>query len=283
MQVEIKSQKQEEASMAHVQEAGIMSMLADRIALPASTAELAVTYKEAKPFPHIIIDNLFPDEMLNEVLGEIPSMNDAKWVHDRNARTTKSNLRSAVELGEAGYQFTAFLNSAKFLYLLSEITGIWALLPDPYMGGAGYHVVPSGGKFDVHADRNIDQVTGMKRRLAMLVYLNKNWKHEYGGQLELWDKTATKCEKVVEPIFNRTVVFEVADENFHGVRPVMIEERARISFAAYYHTVPDADMIPHSSIYSPSFYLKKEPLLKRTAVNWMPPILYRAAKKVAGR
>lgn len=269
--------------MTQVQEAGIMSMLTDKVFLPGSTEEMALAFKEGKPFSHLVIDNMFPDQMLNEVLAEIPGMNDAKWVHDRHARSTKSNLRSAVELGEAGYQFTAFLNSAKFLYLMSELTGIWALLPDPYMGGGGYHVVPSGGKFDVHADRNIDQVTGLKRRLAMLVYLNKNWKHEYGGQLELWDKTATKCEKVIEPIFNRTVLFEVTDENFHGVRPVVIEDRARITFATYFHTVPDANMIPHSSIYAPSFYLKKEPLYKRMAMDLMPPALYRAAKKVVGR
>jgi hypothetical protein len=269
--------------MAEVQEAGIMAMLADRISLPASTAELAITYKEAKPFPHIVIDNMFPDEMLNEVLEEIPSMSNERWVHDRTARTTKSNLRSAVELGEAGYQFTAFLNSAKFLYLITEITGVWALLPDPYMGGAGYHVVPSGGKFDVHADRNIDQVTGLKRRLAMLVYLNKDWKHEYGGQLELWDTKGTRCEAVVEPIFNRTIIFEVTDENFHGVRPVLNQERARVSFATYYHTVPDSAMIPHSSIYVPSFYLKKDPLYKRAAAEIMPPALYRAARWITRR
>jgi hypothetical protein len=270
--------------MAQVQEAaGIMSLLSDRITLPASTAELAIQYQQGKPFPHLVLDNIFPQAMLDDLVGEIPSKDDKKWVNESHDRMTKSNLRSAVELGEVGYQFTSFLNSAKFLYLVSELTGIQSLLPDPYMGGAGYHVVPSGGKFDVHADRNIDQVTGLRRRLAMLVYLNKNWEHEFGGQLELWDKTAMKCEKSVEPIFNRTVIFEVTDENFHGVRPVLNQERARVSFACYYHTVPDANFIPHASIYSPSFYLKKDPLLKRMAADFLPPVVYRAAKKVTGR
>jgi 2OG-Fe(II) oxygenase superfamily len=270
--------------MAQVQEsAGIMTMLSDKITLPASTAELAIKYKDARPFPYLVIDNMFPDAMLDGLIADIPPMTDEKWVHERRERLTKSNLRSAVELGEAGYQFTAFLNSAKFLYLITELTGIWALLPDPYMGGAGYHMVPSGGKFDVHADRNVDQVTGLKRRLAMLVYLNKNWKTEYGGQLELWDTTGSKCEKVVEPIFNRTVIFEVTDVNFHGVRPVVAEDRVRMSFAAYYHTVPEAHLIPHNSIYSPNFYSRRDPLFKRVVKDVMPPVLYRAARKLAGR
>jgi hypothetical protein len=269
--------------MATVQHPGIMSMLSDRISLPASTSELALSFKSAEPFSHLIIDNMFPDAMLEDLLKEIPPPTDEKWVHEKRATVTKSNLRSAVELSEAGYQFTAFVNSAKLLYLISELTGIWALLPDPYMGGAGYHVVPAGGKFDVHADRNIDQVTGLKRRLAMLVYLNRNWRSEYGGQLELWDTSGSRCEKVVEPIFNRTVIFEVTDQNFHGVRPVVDTDRTRVSFATYYHTVPDADMIPHDSIYSPSFYLKREPLLKRVAAEVVPPVLLRAARWATGR
>jgi hypothetical protein len=269
--------------MASLQEPGIMAMLADKISLPASTTKLALSFKSAHPFPHLVIDNMFPDQMLDEVLGEIPPMSDKKWFHEDYDRLTKSNLRSAAELGEAGYQFTALLNSAKFLYLISELSGIWALLPDPYMGGAGYHVVPAGGKFDVHADRNIDQVTGLKRRLAMLVYLNKDWKTEYGGQLELWNKSGSRCEKVVEPIFNRTILFEVTDQNFHGVRPVLNQERARTSFATYYHTVPEANLIPHNSIYVPSFYLKKEPLRRRLMKDVMPPVLLRVAKRLSGR
>jgi 2OG-Fe(II) oxygenase superfamily len=269
--------------MAHVQEAGIMLMLADKISLPASTADLALNYKEAKPFPYLVIDNMFPDAMLEEVLAEIPPMTDEKWVHERRERLTKSNLRSAVELGEAGYQFAALLNSAKFLYLITELTGIWALLPDPYMGGAGYHVVPSGGKFDVHADRNVDQVTGLKRRLAMLVYLNKDWKSEFGGQLELWDTTGSRCEKVIEPVFNRTVLFEVTDQNFHGVRPVLTQDRVRSSFATYYHTVPEAHLIPHNSIYAPNFYMRRDPLFKRVVNDVMPPVLLRTAKWMLGR
>jgi hypothetical protein len=268
--------------MAAVQESGIMSMLTDKISLPGSTGALVLAYKSAPPFPHLVIDNMFPDQVLENVLDEIPPPTDQKWVHERRERLTKSNLRSAVELGEAGYQFTAFLNSARFLYLVTELTGISALLPDPYMGGAGYHVVPAGGKFDVHADRNIDQVTGLKRRLAMLVYLNKNWETEYGGQLELWDSTGSRCEKVIEPIFNRTVIFEVADQNFHGVRPVLHKDRSRTSFAAYYHTVPEAGMIPHNSIYSPNFYLKREPLLKRVAAEVIPPVLLRAVRRASG-
>jgi hypothetical protein len=259
---------------------GILSLLSQRICLPASTQELALSYRNAKPFPYLVIDNMFPEEILERILEEIPEMDDQKWVHYKDDRLVKSNLRSAVDLGAASYEFSSFLHSAKFLYLLSELTGIWGLLPDPYLAGAGYHVLPSGGHFDVHADRNVEENTGLKRRLAMLVYLNKAWNGEYGGQLELWNLDRTRCEKVIEPDYNRTVIFEVGDRNFHGVRPVLSQTRTRKSFAVYYHTVGEKDLLPHSSVYVPIFYHQRKPLHKRILYEGMPPFLFRALRSL---
>ena len=259
---------------------GIASMLTDRVNLPAPTSEMHQRYKNAVPFPHLVIDNLFPTETLEDMLEELPPLTDDKWVHDRNAQSVKSNFRSAVDLGPRGYQFAAFLNSAGFLYLLSEMTGIWGLLGDPYLGGAGYHVVPAGGKFEIHADRNTDMNTGLFRRLAMLTYLNHDWDPALGGQLELYNDDATKCEKVVEPIFNRTLIMEIGDKNFHAVRPVLSDTRSRMSFATYYHTVGEKDFKAHSSIYAPTFYQQKEPLGRRLVKDLLPPIMLRALKSV---
>src|ERR1700734_3474284 len=64
---------------------------------------------------------------------------------------------------------------SSLLYLLSEITGIWNLLPDPYMHGAGYSIIPPKGKFDVHIDSNADLTNGLIRRLALIIYLNRDW------------------------------------------------------------------------------------------------------------
>jgi hypothetical protein len=259
---------------------GILSLLSQRILLPTSTEELARSFRNAKPFPHLVIDNMFPEEILERVVDELPGMDDRKWVHSNDDRMLKSNLRSAVDLGAAGYEFSSFLHSAKFLYLLSELTGIWGLLPDPYLGGAGYHVLPSGGYFDLHADRNVEEYTRLRRRLAMLVYLNPSWKSEYGGQLELWDLTGTRCEKVIEPDYNRTVLLEVGDQNFHGVRPVLSKTRMRKSFAVYYHTAGETNLHPHTSLYAPIFYLKKGPLYKRILHEVLPPFLHRGLRRL---
>jgi Rps23 Pro-64 3,4-dihydroxylase Tpa1-like proline 4-hydroxylase len=218
----------------------------------------------------------------------MPAINKKSWVQEDDDHLTQYNLRSAVDLGEAGYQLTALLHSASFLYLLSEVTGIWNLLPDPYLKGSGYHVIPPGGKFDIHADRNTAYESGLHRRLALIIYLNKSWKHEYGGQLELWNADASRCETVVEPIFNRTIIFQITDQNFHGV-PATVDcpgGRSRNSFVAYYHTSSAADddsVAPHSSIYAPSFYRRPKLSVSEIARDITPPIVRRTLKRLLGK
>ena len=39
---------------------------------------------------------------------------------------------------------------------------------------------------------------------SAIVYLNKDWKDEYGGQLELWNRDMTKCEAKIAPSATRS-------------------------------------------------------------------------------
>lgn len=258
----------------------VLSSLRCNVSLAKSLEELLEDYRTARPFPHLVLDDLFSTETLNSLLDELPPASSPKWVNERHDQMIKSNLRSAVDLSDQAFLFAATLHSASFLYFISEITGIQALLPDPYLSGSGYHVIPPGGKFDVHADRNMDHFSGLERRLAMLIYLNKSWDPQFGGQLELWNQDGTRCERVIEPIFNRTVIFEIADKNFHGVRPVTERSgRKRISFAVYYHTV-GRNVAFHSSLFAPQIYQGKGRYLRQVARELLPPLLFRGVKRL---
>lgn len=266
---------------------GIMSVLKEKVFLPDTPENLSRAYKTARPFPHLIIDNMFPAGQLDNLVSEMRPLNTGHWVHEDNDHLKKTNLRSAVDLGDTGFRHTALLHSAGFLYLLSELTGIWELLPDPYLQGAGYHIIPQGGKFDVHVDRNTAYETGLNRRLTLITYLNKSWEHEYGGQLELWNADGSRCDVVVEPNFNRTIIFEIADKNYHGVpNPVAAPNgRSRNSFAVYYHTAGVREkkgFTPHGSIYAPSFYGsdKNVSAFRQTIKDITPPILVRGFRRL---
>ena len=275
--------------MAHTQDVDVLSLLQQRIKVNRSLEQMAAEYRSARPFPHIVIDNMFDDELLDRLVGEMPSLNNDNFLYYDDGHLNQYGLRSAAALGETGFQVISFLHSAPFLYFLSDITGIRELLPDPYLQGGGYHLMPPGGKFDVHADRNTAYETGLARRLSLIIYLNKSWKHEYGGQFELWNHDGSRQEAIVEPWFNRTIVFEIADQNFHGVpAPISSPDgRCRNSFVVYYHTAQALNVAPHSSLFPASSRKPAASLKDKTAIRiaraFCPPIVVNAARKVLGR
>jgi hypothetical protein len=265
--------------------ADFSALLTDRIRLPARIEELRNAYWNAVPFPHLVIDELFSQHILDSLLEEMAGMAERQWLLVENeSRERMRRMRSGVELGSAGAQLVGLVHSAAFLYLLSEITGIWQLLPDPYLQGAGYAVMQPGDFFSVHSDRNIAYETGLTRRLAMIVFLNKSWDPKYKGQLELWNSDATRCDVSIDPSYNRTVIFEVAHPNYHGVpAPIACPaDRSRQSFIVYYHTVgiEGKSATPHSSIFAPHFYGANRTPLRSLAREVTPPVVLKAARKL---
>ena len=82
---------------------------------------------------------------------------------------------------------------------LETITGIPKLLADATFEGGGMHVTGPGGRLDVHVDFNYSHDIKQHRRLNILVYLNPDWKEEWGGQIELWDRNVSQCHHSFSP------------------------------------------------------------------------------------
>ncbi|HEY6645356.1 2OG-Fe(II) oxygenase [Povalibacter sp.] len=251
------------------------------VRVPTDFESLRHAYTAARPFPHIVIDDLFDPALLEGLVSGYPE----QWetIEQEGLERTK-RMRSALDVG-SGRDLVALMHSAGFLYLLSEITGIWQLLPDPYLQGGGHAMMKRGDYFKVHSDRNIAYDTGLTRRLATIVFLNKDWRPEYNGQLELWNHEGSRCEVSVEPEFNRTIIFEVAHPNYHGVpHPLACpDDRARRSFLLYYHTVDigKGDKItPHTSRFAPQFYRKKKSLLRQALEQITPPIVLSSVRRL---
>jgi Rps23 Pro-64 3,4-dihydroxylase Tpa1-like proline 4-hydroxylase len=266
-------------------EARALSQLLEKVRLPKPIDALHAAYKGAKPFPHLVLDGLFSDQLLESLIPEIDGMQRDQWNNiEQDSRERTLRMRSALAIGPAGERFLSIVHSAPFLYLLSEITGIPALLPDPYLQGGGYAAMRRGDYFHVHSDRSTAYDTGLTRRLALIVFLNKNWKSEYKGQLELWNHDAKSCEVYIDPTFNTTAMFEVAFPNYHGV-PVPLAcpvDRSRQSFILYYHTVgiDGREVKPHASIFAPRLHGTNKLTLRSMLREVTPPVLTRALRKL---
>jgi hypothetical protein len=215
-----------------------MQSVLDHVDLTGLAREHKTRYQAASPFPHIIIDNFLPETALQEVAREFPDPNQVDWTRFENGAEKKLATKHEKQMPPATRALMHQLNSSTFIDFLEELTGIQGLIPDPHFWGGGLHQIQRGGFLKVHADFNHHPRLKLDRRLNLLIYLNDNWKEEYGGHLELWDREMKKCEARVLPLFNRCVVFSTTDFSYHGHPDALTcpEGRARRSLALYYYS-----------------------------------------------
>ena len=222
--------------------------------LNADPQALHDTYIQAQPFPHIVMDGLFSDEVLDKVLTEFPRPDEIAWRKFDNPTERKLGYWHESELRPDLERFLYRMSSPPVLQFLQTLTGIEGLIPDPYFGGAGPHQILPGGYLKVHVDFNWHPLLQLDRRLNLIVYLNKDWKEEYGGHIELWNRDVTRCERKVLPVFNRTILFSTTDFSYHGhPEPLACPEgmsRKSVSFYYYTNGRPDEERsAPHDTIF----------------------------------
>lgn len=226
----------------------------DREMLSGLGAEARAAFCGASPFPHIVIDDLLPPSVLEEVLAEFPDPAKVKWKQCYHENSKKLSCADEYLMGDKTRHLIGQLNSGAFLRFLEQMTGIEGLIPDPHLFGGGLHLIEPGGFLKIHADFNVHQQLKLDRRLNLLLFLNQDWQESYGGHLELWDRGMTTCQRRVLPVFNRCVVFATTDWSYHGhPEPLTCPpNRSRKSIAMYYYTNgrPQEEISkPHSTLY----------------------------------
>lgn len=218
-----------------------------------------------EPYPYFCIDDFLAEDFAEEIYQSFPSYEESLKV---GRGFTAVNEKKKVQV--TNYELfpdpikklSDLLASKELLQNLSYIFNIEDLLADQDLSGGGIHQTDAGGHLDVHIDFNYNEDKNLHRRLNLLLYFNKNWKEEYGGYLDLWDKDVKCRHGYFEPKFNRLCGFVTSNISYHGVTPITCPQGVvRQSFATYYYTqeAPEGwDGKTHSTIFKPrpNEYLK---------------------------
>ena len=249
-------------------------------------------YRFAKPFPHIVIDNFLPLDLINEILRLFPKDKQAGDIFFKS-ENSKYKIQMLPEKCEQRTQnIFNFFNSSPVLQFLEGLTEINSLIGDPYFVGGGFHEIYKDGKLGVHADFKVNEQLHLHRRINILIYLNKNWSPEYGGNLELWDKKMKNKIHSIAPLFNRCVIFNTDADSYHG-HPDPLNTPAdvtRKSIALYYYTASKKiyeENPAHSTMYVARPEDKNSIKIQATLLrfqnylkDFLPPIVFRALHKV---
>jgi hypothetical protein len=217
----------------------------DRARLRALATAKRKAYADARPYPHAVFDGFLGDAISADLAARFPGPDHPGWLRrDYREQARLGQLqRTGFEGVDPGVRhLLAELSGMAFLDFLEALTGTGGLIADPHFRGAGPSLTLPGGHLALHADFNRDRGRHLVRRVTVLYYLPRRWAPEWGGALELWDESRTRCEASYLPLRDRLLVMDHGDAYWHG-HPTPLACPAgehRASIAAYYYVATPA-------------------------------------------
>jgi hypothetical protein len=219
-------------------------------------------FLRARPFRHLVIDRFLAESFCEELCRQFPPFDDRHAVNELGNVGRKAVVAALRRIGPAYERFDGLMQSSAFRTLLGALTGIPGLLYDADYFGGGTHENRNGQELDIHIDFNYHPRTYTHRRLNLIVFLNPEWREEWGGCLELhenpWAPPSEDFTVKVLPLRNRCVIFETTSASWHGFSEIKTPQdrssASRRSIAVYFYTKerPQEEIAPrHSTVYVP--------------------------------
>jgi Rps23 Pro-64 3,4-dihydroxylase Tpa1-like proline 4-hydroxylase len=213
----------------------------------------------ARPFKHVVIEDFFDAAFAEQLLAEFPSFDKKLAINESGYAAGKSVNTNIRSISPAYQHLYETLGSQAFLEYVSELSGIPDLILDPKMFGGGTHENLHGQDLDPHVDFNFDESRQLHRRLNLIVYMNKEWRTEWGGALEIHSNPRHPEENQIhsiDPTFNRCVMFETNEYSWHGFPKIELPEdkrhlsRKSLSIYLYTKERPAEETSPvHATFY----------------------------------
>lgn len=202
-------------------------------------ATLQKEYQSAQPYANIVLDDVLTAPALEAAYAGFAALDLTDWTNYLHVNERKFANSNRDTWGATLREVHDALSTPRFLEFLSQLTGIPGLRADPALDGGGLHRSVHGAHLNIHADFTAHHTNqNWRRRVNLLLYLNRDWQPDWGGELELWDRDVSACQAKVAPLGNRIFLFTTDESSFHGhPEPLNFPEGiARQSMALYYFT-----------------------------------------------
>jgi Rps23 Pro-64 3,4-dihydroxylase Tpa1-like proline 4-hydroxylase len=244
-----------------------LKAIAERLVARIAGAHGEAAFFE-EPYKHLVIDNALGLELADRCLQSFPALEDPIWerAHDEDIEIKYRTMwNSEFDIPEHIVDAVRIMNCSLFLNAMTVRFDIPKIVPDPYFTGGGLNVSTRGGLLDVHVDGNYHDATGLNRRLNAILYLNPEWKPDWGGEFGVYDNEGRECVKRIAPLHDRLVIFDSHDFSFHGLpEPINFPaDVPRRSIILYYYTKeprPEGQVAvsqPHSALWKKRRFLDK--------------------------
>ena len=188
-------------------------------------------YLTAKPFEHLVIQDFCQSDKVYLALDEVPILENKS--RDLIFAEGKFEKSFYYELGPCLREFHEDIHSKRFERILQFITNKEVFV-DPKNHGGGLHQGRGNSKLDMHLDYNYHPINkNWWREVNLLFYMNKDWREEYGGHLDIRDlRDNRECRLPVA--FNSLIIQRCDNYTLHGYKTTSFpSDIYRTSIATY--------------------------------------------------
>jgi Rps23 Pro-64 3,4-dihydroxylase Tpa1-like proline 4-hydroxylase len=143
------------------------------------------------------------------------------------------------------------LSQKKFINFLQKNLNIKDnLYPDASNGFSGFNIVKKNGFLKTHADFNYNNYLKKYRTINLLIYFNRGWKKNYGGNLSFYDYSSNKKQYTFIAKNNRCLIFLTNKFTPHGYKKIVVD-KDRVSLNFYYYTKKNFShsLSPHKTLW----------------------------------
>lgn len=205
------------------------------------------------PYDHVIIDDFLDIDDYKSCYQNLLNVQTRKenQLYD-NARNGSKRQYNSAE-GNVDFQkvLDAFSNQELADIIANKFNYDEPLYPDPTFEGGGLTFSPPGTFLRYHADFNYSSNAERYRVINAILYLNYDYQTANGGHLHLIDPKSNTVEGVVEPVFNRCVMFKTNKNTPHGVNRNN-DDFTRVSFNCYFYSdkpLLQDEVEPHRTLW----------------------------------
>lgn len=186
----------------------------------------------ASPYTVRVIDNAFEESLVRAADVSWPGLDWEWWHVYRDKDASKYASRSVQSAPTACLKLLHKMSEYPVHETLGNIQSA-GIFPDFSFYGGGLHALTPGGYLRRHVDALDHPQHPWQRAVNLILYVNEGWKEEWGGAFEIY--RGTELAHLIEPKFNRLVVFCPNDEAWHGVQQVSQDAKQfRRSLATFF-------------------------------------------------
>lgn len=217
----------------------------------AYSKKLWTDFCSNKPIRHLVIDDFLEKKIAESIFDNFPTMEEMK-THYKGLNEKKAEHSDFSRLHPSFEQLHKTLSSPAFIGWLQQVTGIRSLETIEDRLGYGLHQGANHSFLDIHIDYNLHPIKKLYRKLNLIIFVNRQWENNWGGNLELWDADVRNCIQSIQPIFNRCVIFECSDISYHGYNKITVPEGVTRKSCYQYYFIPVSDNVGfHDTIFKP--------------------------------